>query len=229
MNVNRRRLWLLVLVAVGVVTGVLGFVVFREDSKDDLSTDDVPRLVVVNTDQTNGQRVVTFRLEVPKNKDVMIAEARMEGVEVVSVIPPVNAINWTKTLPSTNKSEVRVVRVVTTVRSSYKSRVVTLLPTPLEEDQKAEWGTHGDPTRVWIRAGTSREFSVVAPHEFSWHLSLETLERPTGLGAWKARLRMVWLSKSLSRWTVPPPPLYRQLASELTTNSVPPTVDAPRP
>jgi hypothetical protein len=84
-------------VVVVVVVAVAGFVALRKEPKDHLT-----RLVFVKTDQTNGQRVVTFRLHVPKHKQAMIAEARMRGVEVVA--PSTMNISWVKTLPSSTKS-----------------------------------------------------------------------------------------------------------------------------
>jgi hypothetical protein len=72
--VNPKSRWLLGTVAVGVVAVGIGFVFFREAPKDDL-----PRLVVLSKETTNGQRVVVFRFDVPKHKKSLWGKTRTQN------------------------------------------------------------------------------------------------------------------------------------------------------
>ena len=62
-RVNPKRRWLLAIVTLVVVAGVVGFVLLRNDPKDDL-----PRLGILRQEHQNGQKVVVFRLEARKRR-----------------------------------------------------------------------------------------------------------------------------------------------------------------
>ena len=63
MTAIRKRRWLVVIVAIVVVAGVVGFVVFREDP---------PRLVILKQEQVNGEKRVVFRLDAPKHTGAVL-------------------------------------------------------------------------------------------------------------------------------------------------------------
>jgi hypothetical protein len=65
---NSKRRWLVVIVAVGLVAGVVGFEVFREDPEAY-----PPRLVFLRQVEKDGQRVAVFRFDAPERKDVAVA------------------------------------------------------------------------------------------------------------------------------------------------------------
>ncbi len=66
MTPTRTRRWLRAVVALSVVTVVVGFVVFREDPKD------VPRLVILEKKDLGGSQHVYFRLDAPRSQDVLL-------------------------------------------------------------------------------------------------------------------------------------------------------------
>jgi hypothetical protein len=69
MTTTRRRRWLLAAVAVGVVAGVVAFVVLRGDPRDDS-----PRLAFLNYEYTNGQSVAVFRFGAPKRRMAILRQ-----------------------------------------------------------------------------------------------------------------------------------------------------------
>jgi hypothetical protein len=136
--------------------------------RDDLQKDG-PRLVVLGRALQGGRRVVRFRFEAPKHKDVRIGWASI--------------ITHYSSLPA--------------------------------------WGAPGDPDRLWIRAGTAKEFSVIDPNQSLWQLRLEVFDEDKRLRAWISRLRYAWQVKRLSALQFRIPNVLEYVTSDSITNAAP--------
>ena len=71
MTPTRKRRCFVAIIAVGIVAAVVGFAVFREDSKDG-----GPRLVVFGEQQVNGQDAVIFQFDAPKHRAAVLGTVR---------------------------------------------------------------------------------------------------------------------------------------------------------
>ena len=199
MTTVRKRRWLLAIVAVGVVAGLVGFVVFREDPKD------VPRLVFLRQEQvTKGYEVpffvVVFRFDAPKHTG-----ARLQQVITRN--------------PSTGE-ERRLVGVgLGGGRTRYKVWDQPTLPP----------GAVINHPQLEVEAGQSTEFSVVRPVDDVWRLRCHFARDDTGIRSLPTRLRRCWLQKSCAPllWKFSRP--SEIIESGFITNAVPGTAENPPP
>ena len=81
MRPRRRRV--LAIGAIVVLAGLVDFVVFREDPKDD-----VPRLAILRQEHTNGQRVVVFRLDALKHRRATLTKLSTQNLSTGEERPP---------------------------------------------------------------------------------------------------------------------------------------------
>jgi hypothetical protein len=90
---NPKRRWLLATVAILAAAAAVGFLVLREDPKDDvprMATDDLPRLVMTKQGDEKGQRVEVFRFDAPKRWNA-------RGLQVSTTSPSANGergVTW---------------------------------------------------------------------------------------------------------------------------------------
>ena len=199
MTTAHKRRWLLLILAIVVVAGVVGFIVFRENPKD------VPRLVVLRQEQvTKGYEVpffvVVFRFDAPKHTG-----ARLQQVITLN--------------PSTGE-ERRLVGVgLGGGRTRYKVWDQPTLPP----------GVLLNHPQLEVEAGQSTEFSVVRPVDDAWRLRVHFARGYTGITSLPRWVLSCWQRKSLA-------PMYWRMSvsgpseiidSELITNAVPRTAEAP--
>jgi len=81
-----------------------------------------------------------------------------------------------------------------------------------------------------VQTGDSVEFSLPAPHNGRWFVEVEVWDESKGLDNLLQKARYSLKAKSLRHWTALTP--WHSLGwvkSELNTNAVPSTADAPRP
>jgi hypothetical protein len=190
---------LLLILAIVVVAGVVGFIVFRENPKD------VPRLVVLRQEQvTKGYEVpffvVVFRFDAPKHTG-----ARLQQVITRN--------------PSTGE-ERRLVGVgLGGGRTRYKVWDQPTLPP----------GAVINHPQLEVEAGQSTEFSVVRPVDDVWRLRCQFARDYTGIRSLPTRVRQCWIQKSFAPllWKFSLP--SEIMESDFITNTVPPTADAARP